>query len=115
MAKFFGKIGYGYSAERQNGVWKDTIVEKQYYGDVVKNSRRLVTGGEVNSDLALDNSISIIADTYGLDNIFAIRYVEWAGALWTVSNVEVQSPRLILRLGGVYHGPRPTAGTSSSS
>jgi hypothetical protein len=28
------------------------------------------------------------------------------GTLWTVSDVEVQSPRLLLRLGGVYNGPR---------
>jgi hypothetical protein len=106
--KFFGKVGYGQSVDNQNGVWEDVITEKKYYGDVVRNSRRLATGQEVNSDLTVGNSISIVADAYASENFFAIRYVEWAGALWTVTNVEVQSPRLILWLGGVYNGPRPT-------
>ena len=107
MAKFFGKVGYGHSVDNQNGVWEDVITEKKLYGDVVHNSRRLSENQAVNSDLTVGNSISVIADAYASENIFAIRYVEWAGALWTVTNVEVQSPRLILWLGGVYNGPRP--------
>jgi hypothetical protein len=63
----------------------------------------------VNNDLTVSNSISIIADAYANEHFFAIRYVDWAGALWTVSEIEIQSPRLILRLGGVYNGPRPEA------
>lgn len=107
MAKFFGKVGYGHSVAGQNGVWEDQITEQKYYGDVVRNTRRLVTGQEVNSDITVGNSISIVADAYASENFFAIRYVEWAGALWTVEDVEVQSPRLLLRLGGVYNGPVP--------
>jgi hypothetical protein len=111
--KFFGKIGYGHSVDNQNGVWEDVIDEKKYYGDVVRNSRRLATGQEVNSDLSVGNSISIVADAYASENFFAIRYVEWAGALWTVTNVEVQSPRLILWLGGVYNGPKPNGSSGT--
>jgi hypothetical protein len=48
-----------------------------------------------------------MADAYANEHFFAIRYVEWAGVLWTVSMVEVQSPRLLLRLGEVYNGPTP--------
>jgi hypothetical protein len=107
MAKFFGEVGYGRSVDRQNGVWEDEVVEKKYYGDVLRNSRHLDNGQQVNSDLTTGNSISIVADAYAIENFFAIRYVEWAGALWTVTNVEVQSPRLLLWLGGVYNGPRP--------
>ena len=106
--KFFGKVGYGQTVDRQNGIWEDEIIERKLYGDVVRNTRRLVSGDEVNSDLSTGNSISVVADTYANEHIFAIRYVEWAGALWTVTDVEVQSPRLILRLGGVYNGPTPT-------
>lgn len=110
MAKFYGKVGYAHPADRQNGVWEDEMTERKLYGDVVKNTRRLVAGQEVNSALTTGNSISLVADAYALDNIFAIRYVEWAGALWDVTDVEVQSPRLLLRLGGVYNGQTP-AGT----
>jgi hypothetical protein len=109
MAKFYGKIGFGTTAETPagSGVWKDVIVEHNYYGDIVKNTRKLKEGENVNSDIAVSNSISIVADAYAQEHFFAIRYIEWAGTLWTVSDVEVQSPRLLLRLGGVYNGPTP--------
>lgn len=83
------------------------MVEVSYFGDVVRNSRKLQAGESVNDDLSVDNSISIVADAYANEHFFAIRYVEWAGIRWKVSNVEVQSPRLLLRLGEVYNGPTP--------
>jgi|SRR3954463_11282497 hypothetical protein len=114
MAKFYGPIGYGHSVETKPGVWDDVITERYYYGDIIRNTRQLQEGGEaVNSNFAVNNSISIIADAYASGHFFAIRYIKWAGALWTVSDVEVQSPRLILRLGGVYHGPTAQASVST--
>jgi hypothetical protein len=109
MARFFGRIGYGESVETAPGVWVDQIVEHSYFGDVIRNARNLQPGENLNADLSVQNSISIVADAYANDHFFAIRYVEWAGTLWTVSTVEVQSPRLILRLGEVYNGPTPAA------
>lgn len=107
MAKFFGKVGYGESVESPvgSGVWVDEIVEYEYYGDVVRNTRRLQAGEFLNDDISVGNSISIVADAYANEHFFAIRYIQWAGVLWTVESVEVQSPRLLLRLGGVYNGP----------
>lgn len=107
MAKFHGKVGYGSTSESSPGVHTETITERLYFGDVIRNSRQLKDGESINDDLSVGNSISIVADAYANEHFFAIRYVEWAGALWKVSNVEVQSPRLILRLGGVYNGPTP--------
>jgi hypothetical protein len=107
MARFFGRIGYGQSVEKAPGVWADEIIEQSYYGDVIRNARYLREGENLNADLSVQNSISIMADAYANEHFFAIRYVEWAGTLWTVSSVEVQSPRLILRLGEVYNGPTP--------
>jgi len=106
MKRFYGKVGYGASVETAPGVWKDVITEVSYFGDVVRNTRVLREGDRVNDDLSVDNSISIVADAYANEHFFAIRYVEWMGTLWVVTNVEVQSPRLLLRLGGVYNGPK---------
>lgn len=106
MTRFFGKIGYGENTQTAPGVWADVIVEYSYYGDVIRNSRTLNSNEVVNDDLTVNNSISIVADEYANEHFFAIRYVEWAGTLWTVTDVEVQRPRLLLRLGGVYNGPR---------
>ena len=109
MARFFGKVGYGESVETAPGVWIDQIVEYSYYGDVVRNSRELRQGQYLNDDLSVQNSISIVADAYANEHFFAIRYVEWAGTLWTIDSVEVLIPRLLLRLGKVYNGPTPAA------
>jgi hypothetical protein len=105
MAKFYGLIGYGFSEETVPGVWADVITEHMYVGDVIRNSRKLQENENLNNDISVGNSISIVADAYANEHFFAIRYLRWAGTNWIVSNVDVQSPRLILRLGGVYNGP----------
>lgn len=107
MARFYGRIGYGKSVEKEpdSGVWIDRITERWYFGDVIRNTRNLQPGENLTPDLSVSNMISIVADAYANDHFFAIRYVEWAGTFWTVSNVEVQSPRLLLTLGEVYNGP----------
>lgn len=110
MAKFAGKVGFtGPQTEVSPGVFEDNIVEKTYYGDVVRNNLKFNDSDRVLTGLSVDNSISILADAYASENVSAIRYVEWLGTRWTVSNVEVLRPRLILRLGGVYNGPSASA------
>jgi hypothetical protein len=85
----------------------DQITEVSYYGDVVRNTRKLQEGEGLNSDISVQNSISIVADEYANQHFFQMKYVEWAGVLWTIDKVEVQSPRLLLSLGEVYNGPTP--------
>lgn len=110
MARFFGKIGYSLgSVDMGDGVWANEVVERDHFGDVIRNSRQLQTEEQVNPDITVGNSISIVADAYAQENFFAMRYIRWMGALWTVKSVEVERPRLILRLGGVYNGPTPAA------
>src|ERR1041384_3025003 len=79
MARFYGKVGYGESVEKSDGVWDDVITEFNYYGDVVQNSRRLSEGESVNSNILVSNSISIVADDHAMKHFHAIRYVEWGG------------------------------------
>ncbi len=109
MARWFGKVGFGNSVEQKPGVFVDEITELSYYGDVVRDARRLSEAEKLNKDLSTSNSISIVADVDALENYFAIRFVEWMGVAWTVTEVEVEHPRLILRLGEVYNGPRAAA------
>lgn len=111
MARFYGEVGYGTTVESPpgSGVWKDDITEVSYYGDIVRTSRQLLAGDKVNSDISVSNSISIVADEFANQNILAMRYVRWRNVLWIVSDVDVEAPRLVLRLGGAYNGP--TAGT----
>lgn len=104
MAKFFGKIGFNEETiETSPGVWEQKVIERQYYGDLIRNSRRLQSTDQLNDNINVSNEISIIADPYANTNFHSMRYVEFMGAKWKISNVEVQFPRLILTLGGVWN------------
>ncbi len=104
MAKFYGVIGYAETVETKPGVWKEQITEKMYYGDLVRNIRKLQTTDQLNDDINVANEISIVADPFANENFHSMRYVEFMGAKWKIANVEVQYPRLILSVGGVYNG-----------
>lgn len=109
MTKFFGAVGYGTTEETAASVYVDVIVEKQYYGDVLRKTRSMQESETVNADLTISSQISIVADEYAFENMFAIRYVSWMGAFWTVITVDPQRPRLLLTLGGVYNGKKAGA------
>ena len=105
MAKFYGKIGYAASTvEIKPGVYEEQIVERSYYGDLIRNTRRLQSADQVNDDINISNEISIVADPYATNNFHTMRYAVFMGTKWKISNVEVSYPRLILTLGGVYNG-----------
>lgn len=105
--RFYGVVGYATQTEIRPGVWEDSITEKPYFGDVIRPARQVEPGEGVNDNLTVTHSISVVADAFATEHFFAIRYVRWSGILWKVTEVEVQRPRLILRLGGVYNGPVP--------
>lgn len=110
MARFFGEVGYAVETSEippGSGKWVDVVTEQSYHGDVIRKTRNLEYGENLNPEITVGNSISIVADEYAIEHFHKIKYVRWAGVLWTVSSVEVQSPRLILRLGSVYNGPTP--------
>lgn len=103
MTRFCGKIGFGITGETSPGVYEDRIYEQLYFGDVTRNTRRLEGSDSVNMDILANNTISILADAYAYDHFFDMKYVWWMGTRWIITNVEVQRPRLILTLGGVYN------------
>ena len=104
MAKWFGKIGYAVTSETRPGIWEEVIVERNYYGDMIRNSRRLQAASQVNDDININNELSIISDPYAMNSFHAMRYAEFMVTKWKITNVEVQYPRLILSLGGLYNG-----------
>lgn len=104
MAKFYGAIGYAETLEISPGVWTEQITERNYYGELVRNVRRLQSADKLNDDINVSNEISIVADPFANQNFHSMRYVDFMGAKWKISNIEVQFPRLILTTGGVYNG-----------
>ena len=103
MEKYYGKVGYATSEEVKPGVWKKRITEREYFGDVIRNTRRLQSSGNLNDNIIVSNEISIVADPFANENFHSMLYVEFMGAKWKISNVEVQYPRLILTIGEVYN------------
>ena len=106
MARYYGMIGFSDGqTETVPGVWDEVIVERPYYGDVIRNTRRLQQSEHLNDNVTISNEISVVSDPYALQNFHAIRYISWMGTKWKVTSVEVQYPRLILSIGDEYHGP----------
>ena len=106
MAKFYGAIGYVETVETSLGVWEEQITERNYYGELVRNTSRFQVSDQVNDNVNIANEISVIADPFATQNFHAMRYVEFMGAKWKITNVEVRYPRLILTIGGVYNGDK---------
>ena len=104
MAKWFGVVGFAETVETAPDVWVEQITKRSYYGDLLRNNRRLQASDQLNDNITIANEISIVSDPYANQHFHAIRYVEFAGTKWKVSNVEVLYPRLKLTLGGVYNG-----------
>lgn len=103
MAKFFGNVGFIQTVESKLGYWEEKVIKRQYYGDITRNNSRYQQDGQVNDNININNIISIVADPYANENFQHMRYVEWIGTKWKITNVEVQYPRLLLSLGGVYN------------
>lgn len=105
MAKWYGVVGYAETVEARPGYWKDQITERKYFGDILKNTNRWYGSSDsTNDNLSISNQLSILADPYAYQNFHSIKYAEFMGSNWKVTNVEVRYPRLILTLGGVYNG-----------
>lgn len=106
--RFHGKIGFGESVENPegSGIHVDTIVERSYFGDVVRQLRRLSDGEYLPKDVSSGNSLSIVADAYANRSYNRIQYAWFQGVQWVVTSVEVRAPRLILSLGEVYDGSK---------
>ncbi len=103
MSKYYGKIGYAEFVETAPDVYQQVITEREYFGDVIKDTRKWVGTQHLNDDLNISNRISIVSDPYAYSNFHSMVWCEFMGAKWKVTNVEVAYPRLILDLGGVYN------------
>lgn len=105
MAKVKAIVGYIDVLETAPGVWSDEQpIERVYYGDLTRNSRRWQSADSTNKDIVLNNTLSILGDSYANSHLSSIIYVILNGTKWTVTNIEIMRPRLIITIGGVYNG-----------
>lgn len=111
--KWSGEIGFAELKEIEPGYVEDVITDKKYKGDLIRDTRRTQSSGNINDDIVISNQISILADPYITQNFLNIRYARWQGHRWKVTTVDVDYPRITLTLGGVWNGQQ--AETSSET
>ena len=89
--------------ETSPGVYQEIIIEKQYYGDVVRNAAQILDSNTINSSIKLNNSISVLCNNYMSDNLGCIRYLTFKKSKWKVSSIEIKDNRMIFTLGDLYN------------
>ena len=111
--KWHGLIGFETQVEVSPGpgkatVWKPQIVTHHYYGDVLQINKRYDNGSKINDDITIRNQFSIISDPYANDNFMNMKWIEWRGKKWKVTDVSVDVPRLTVSIGGMYQDGNDT-------
>lgn len=104
MTRFSGKVGF-VTKVREDGVTETVATERDYRGDVIRNTQYFRQEGSILGEISYQTRISLMADTYALENHEDIKYVVRRGKPWTVESTEPDRPRLILVLGDKYNGP----------
>lgn len=106
MPKYYGKVGYIEFVETAPDVFDEKITERPYFGDIIRTSKSWQNTENRNDDLQVNVQIEIVADPHAYQHFHALRYVEYMGTLWKITNAEPRYPRIILTIGGVYNGPQ---------
>lgn len=57
MSKWFGKLGFVETKETEPSAYSEIVTERDCYGDLVRNTRRLQSGDKVNDDISLANTL----------------------------------------------------------
>lgn len=104
MAKYSGKIGYAATLETEPGVFTPSIVEKQHYGDIIREAVANRKAFSINDTAVINSRLSIIMTPYMVSNAHKMKYATVDGAKIKITNWEVLRPRVIITLGGAYNG-----------
>lgn len=105
--KWHGNIGFETQVEvspdpNKATEWRTDIVPRHYYGDVMRVTKRYDDANKVNNDLKINNQFSIISDPFANENYWNMKWIEWHGIKWKVTEVTVDYPRLTVNIGGEY-------------
>jgi len=109
MAKYSGLVGYITQEESSPGVWSSVENPKLMKGDIIRQSSSFQSDGrtsssKVNDDITLNHRVSLLGDAYAFSNYYTIKWIALDGLKWQVSSVEIQRPRIIVTLGGLWNG-----------
>jgi hypothetical protein len=115
--KWHGMIGFETQVEVSNDprkatVWKPQIIPRHYYGEVQRLIKREGSGDKVNNDISFNNQFSIISDLYAQHNAYNMKWIEWMGRKWHITEITIEYPRITINIGGEYYdgNDTPTSG-----
>lgn len=104
MAKYAGKVGFATQTETSPGVWEDVTVERLMKGDVIRANTTISMDGKVNGDVTFNHRVSLVGASLPLMEYYNIKYITLDGYKWEVKSIEIQRPRIIVTLGGMWNG-----------
>lgn len=104
MEKYYGTIGFIRTEETSPSVWTEVTTEKKYQFNILKKAYKLESSDSLNDNFTISNQFSVLIDPFLKENLSYIRYLEFMGVFWKVSNVEIIYPRITITLGGIYNG-----------
>lgn len=104
--KFHGFLGFVKFVESGTSPGKFDVVEEEIpvKGDLLRNALKYepVEGNE-KLNMAISNRFSFIAPNRVFENFEFLKFITWNNVRWNISNIEVNSPRLIVSISGVYN------------
>lgn len=100
-------VGFTDQVEVALDVWEDGITEKHMRGDILRSYAYYANVDKINENTNLGHRISLVGNKYLLEKYMQMKYLTLHGVRWEISTVELQTPRVIVTLGGKYNGPRP--------
>ena len=101
--KFYGEVGFVKTIVNEVSVAEESVTLVPYYGEIIRDKRRIDSSDKIVKDISLQNEVSIVADKFMTDNLAWIKFVKWRGINWSVDSVDINYPRITLSLGGVYN------------
>lgn len=103
MAKFTGLVGYVTQEETVPGVWSPVDNSKMMKGDIIRQSLSNKDKDKINGDISLNHRVSLLGDAYAFNSYYAIKWIQIDGRKWEVVSVEIQRPRIVVSVGGLYN------------
>lgn len=103
--RYSGNVGFNQeSIEIEPGVYgPGGLVERHYIGDILNLKQNVDTSSTVNSNIKLNQRVSLISDFFMRNNIQNLAYVEYMKVKWRPRSIEILPPKVIIDLGEVYH------------
>ena len=115
MARYYGNIGFAVQNETAPGIWEDVIEARPYKGDVLRSGRRYDNAENINDNFTITNQFSIVSDAFLYSHVPALRYLEYLGTKFKITSVDIDRPRVVISVGGVYVSGDSTSETSGNS